>query len=82
MTTIKSVPTTLRALLVASALLASAVAIGTPHLLTPDATAQSALTPPVLPEKDGSGGKLNYYRVEGGDPYCKDKCDGHRCCRY
>ena len=82
MTTFMSVPTVLRGLLIASALLAGAVAIGAPPLLIPGATAQSGELTPVPPDQDGSGGKLNYYRVEGEDPYCKHKCDGHRCCKY
>lgn len=24
--------------------------------------------------------KLNYYREEGGEPYCKNRCDGVACC--
>lgn len=29
---------------------------------------------------DAAEGKLNYYRVPGGDPVCADACDGMACC--
>lgn len=70
-----TIPKTLRTLLVAGALLMGGTALGVSYPPIQEATAQAI-------EDDADGGKLNYYRKRGGDPYCQDDCDGHRCCKY
>ena len=70
-----TIPKTLRTLLVAGALLMGGTALGVSYPPIQEATAQAI-------EDDADGGKLNYYRKRGADPYCQDDCDGHRCCKY
>lgn len=38
---------------------------------------------PLTVSAEQEGGKLNYYRSPGGEPYCVQRCDGQgHCCTF
>jgi hypothetical protein len=61
------------------AVLGGLALVATAPALQNGAAMASTIAEVDIPPADG---KLNYYRLPGGNPFCEDECTGGVCCTF